>query len=159
MSEQPSMTRRVMRINSLAPDGRPNSGTITLVLRDPLTGEEYRDEDGTPLVYIDLRAIPPSEREAIRKQYTEVKKGANGRPYEETDAEAVQDEILRRAILRWDGIVAANDEPLVCNELTKVALPDYVQLQITRKLFGVETAEVRQASFREPADVLGVVGG
>ncbi len=159
MAEQIEKTRRVMRINALAPDGRPNEGEITLVLRDPLTGEDYRDEDGTPLVYIVLQAIPPAERDQIRENHTVVKKGANGRPYEETDHVAVDAEILRRAIKRWSGIVAANDEPLVCTAATKVALPDFVKVQISRKLFGVETAEVRQASFREPAGVSGVVGG
>jgi hypothetical protein len=153
MDERPTKTRRVLQVAYLQSDGRLNREDITLVLRDPNTGEELRDAHGEPEVFMVLRAIGKAEHEEIVKSCTRHEKGPSGRPTERVDHDEVQNEILRRTIQRWEGLVAADRAPLPCTDQTKVLLPMLVKGQVTRKLFGAEATEVVSESFREPANV------
>jgi hypothetical protein len=142
--------RKVIRINRVLSNGQKTAGEITLVLADPRTGEELRNDDGSPVATIRLQAMDEDERRAIVAAHTTMEKDPNGGRglFEKTDAQAVNDEIYDRTILGWDGIAGADDRPLVCNASTKRALDSYIKSQVTRKLFGAEVVEVLAASFR-----------
>lgn len=149
-------TRRALRMNSLRSDGRVNTDLVELVVRDPFTGEELREDDGTPSVVIFLQPLPEhgeGSHEEILRRYTRLEKNpAGGRQlFEVTDREAVANEILERTVARWVGIVGVDDRPLVCNAYTKTHIDERIRVQITRKLFGAEATEVAADSFREPA--------
>jgi hypothetical protein len=154
-------TRRVLRLNRVTGDGLPVVGTITLIVRDPMTNEDLLEPDGSPAVTIQLRPIDDVERAEIGAAHRTYEKDPNGGRmlFEVIDQTKVADEILRRAIVSWQGLVGADDQPLVCTNATKVLLDAFLRVQVTRKLFGAEAVEVLAESFREPAGVPGMVRG
>lgn len=143
-------TRRVLRLNRVNGDGRPRTGLIDLVVKDPVTGEELREPDGSPAVVLKLHPMLDDERAAIVKTHTRLERDPGGGRglFEFTDQSAVADEIMCKAIDSWDGLVGADDRPLVCTDQTKVLLDAFLRVQVTRKLFGAEAVEVLAESFR-----------
>lgn len=143
-------TRRVLQLARVNGDGRTVEGCITLVLRDPGTGEELRAADGTPEVFIRVRPVDEDERKAIVASHTKLEKDpSNPRGlYEFTDVKAANDDILDRAIESWDGIAGADGKPLVCTRQTKLLLDAHIRGQVMKRVFGAEVAEVLAASFR-----------
>lgn len=152
MTTTPDSARRrtALRLNYVRGDGSANPDPIVLVVQHPVTGEELRDPDGTPAVTITLRSISDEERRGIVEMFRTLEKDpAGGRGLlERVDQQAVTDEILRRGILRWEGLVGSDDQPLVCTDQTKILLDRFLQLQVSRKLFNAEAVEVLAASFR-----------
>jgi hypothetical protein len=148
-------TRTVLRLNRINGDGTPRQTLIDLVVKDPVSGAELREADGTPAVVIHLRPMSDDERSKIVADGTRLEKDPQGGRglYELVDQAKVAHEIMRRSIQSWDGLVGSDDRPLVCTDQTKVLLDAFLQAQITRKLFGAEVAEVLAESFRESADV------
>lgn len=143
-------TRRALRLNRVNGDGRPVTGEIVLVVKDPATNEEMREPDGSPAVTIRLRAMDDAERASVVESFKTFEKDPNGGRglFEVVDQGKVADEIMRRAITSWDGLVGADDRPLVCTAQTKVLLDAFLRVQVTRKLFGFEAVEVLAESFR-----------
>lgn len=141
--------RKALRLNRVTGDGRPATKEIPVELIDPSTGDVLRNDDGTAAAVIIVRPIDDEEHKAIIDEFTTLEKDpAGGRGlFEKTDAKAVTDEVLRRCIVRWTGIVGADDQPLVCNTSTKVAIDAAMRTQVTRKLFAAE-AVVLAESFR-----------
>ena len=146
--------RRALRMNSVRADGSPNRDTVELVVRDPFTGLEMRNEDGSPAVSMTLRPMTDDERIAIIDEHTKPKRDPiTQRMIEMVDEDGVMNEIMRRAIVDWSGLVACDDQPLRCTDRTKVLLDKSLKLQVQRKLFSAEATEVAADSFREPAGV------
>lgn len=145
-----SDTRTVLRLNRVRSDGSANRDLIAVVVKDPVTGEEMREADGTPAVVIYLRPMEEEERRAIIAEHTVLEKDPQGGRgiFERVDTKAVTDEVLRRAIDHWEGIAGSDDRPLICTDQTKILLDPFLQAQITRKLFNAEAVEVLTASFR-----------
>jgi hypothetical protein len=143
-------TVRALRMNSVRSTGETNTELVKLVVRDPYTGEEMREDDGTEAVIILLQPIPDADHNAVIKKHTRLEKNpAGGRQlFEVVDQQAVSDELMQKGIVSWRGIVAADDRPLVCTDRTKVLLDERVKIQVSRKLFGVEAVEVAAESFR-----------
>lgn len=148
-NDQPTPTRRVLRMNNLRADGSPNTETVELVVRDPFSGVELRNDDGTPAVAVTLRPMSDDERKAIIETHTSWKKDpVSGRLMEVTNEQAVADDAMKRVILDWRGLVAADDQPLCCTDATKVLIDKHLKMQIQRKLFSAEAVEVSAESFR-----------
>lgn len=144
-------TRRALRMNNLRSDGRPNTEPIVLVVRDPSTNEPMVDEKtGAPEVTITLQPMSDDERKQIVADRTTPQRDPNGGRglYELTDHVEVTNDVLRKAVTSWDGIIGADDRPLVCNQQTVVLIDSSLKAQITRKLFGAEAVEVAAESFR-----------
>lgn len=144
-------TRRVLRLNSVTSAGALTSGVITLVLKDPASGEELRDPDtGEPDVVVFLKPVTDQERREVVKQFTTLEKDPNGGRalVEVVDQTEVTNEIMRRAIDSWDGIAGSDDRPLVCTAATKALLDGYIKAQISRKLFSAEAVQVAATAFR-----------
>lgn len=141
---------RALRMNGIKSDGSTNTELVQLVVRDPFTNEEIREDDGEPAVYIMLRAMPPDEHEAIVKKHTRMEKNPNGGRglFEVIDQNAVSDEIMLRVIASWHGFVGADDKPLQCNDRTKLRIDERIKVQVSRKIFGAEATEVASESFR-----------
>lgn len=142
--------RRVLMIGRVNGDGTPVAGAITLVLKDPATNEELRAPDGSPEVFLELRAIDEDQRKSIIAAHTRLEKDpAGGRGlYEFTDAKAANDDLLDHAIVRWTGLAGANGLPLVCTRQTKLLLDVGIRAQVMKKVFGAEVTEVLADSFR-----------
>lgn len=143
-------TRRALRMNRLRSDGTENTDLVTLVVRDPMTGEEIREDDGTPAVTIDLQPITEAERVEIVKLYTRLEKNPDGSRglFELTDNAGAVDEMMRRAVVRWTGLVGCDDRPLACTKQTVVLIDAALRAQVTRKLFGAEAVVLSAESFR-----------
>lgn len=141
--------RKALKLNRVLGSGAKTPDTVVLVVKD-YEGQDITNDDGTPAVTITLRPIAEDERRKIVAEFTRLEKDPNGGRglFEHTDAQGANDEILRQAIVRWDGIVGYDEQPLVCTDATKLALDAFVRSQITRKLFGSEVVEVLAASFR-----------
>lgn len=142
-------TVKALRINSVTSDGKKNDQPILCVLRDPRTGEELRHDDGSPAVYIECRTIDKAEHEAVLQEHTRLERAPGGKQLAEfTDARKAEDDLLRRGIVRWHGLIGADDRPLVCTDATKVLLDAFIRNAVMRKLFGLEAAEVAPDTFR-----------
>lgn len=148
MTEQKKV--RALRMHSVTGDGQPNKALIRCILRDPRSGEEMiDDETGEPLVYVMLRPIDRDEHNEIIRGHTKLERVPGGKNLAEfTDGRGVDDEVMRRAIQSWHGLIGADDKALVCNDQTKVLLDQFVKLHLSRKLFGLEAAEVAADTFR-----------
>jgi hypothetical protein len=145
-----STTRKVLRLARVNGNGTEMPETVTLVLKNPVTGDPILNDDGTPAVFVTLKPMTEEQRKAIVGSHTTTEKDPNGGRglFEKTDADAANDEILDRSIVSWEGIAGADDRPLVCTPGTKRLLDGYIKAQITKKLFGSEVVEVLAASFR-----------
>lgn len=151
MTETDQPTRRALRLNYVRSDGRPNTEPLTLIVRDPVTGDAMVNaKTGAPEVFIRLRPMSDEERKAIVESKTESRRDPqSGRGlFEFTDSTAVTNEVLRRTVTSWEGIIGADDQPLVCTPDTAVLLDSFLKAQITRKLFNAEAVEVSAESFR-----------
>lgn len=103
-----------------------------------------------------LRPITTDVARSITRKHTQ--KVPNRRTHqreEETNRIAVNDDLLDHAIARWEGVFD-NGQPAACDLVHKLLLPVDVQSAL------LERAQVgggeKTASFREPADVLPVLG-
>lgn len=142
--------RKVLKLHRLTGDGQVNTEPIILVLKDPATGEELKNDDGSPAAFLRLRALDEAARRAIVAKHTRLEKDPNGGRglFEFTDITAANEEILDQGIEGWEGIVGADEKPLVCTSVTKAAIDAYIKTQARQKLFGAEVVEVLAASFR-----------
>lgn len=145
-TEKPK-TVRALRMNSLRADGQENTDRVELVVRDPFTGVEIREDDGTPAVVIVLRPLAPGVHDAIIVKHTSLKRvGQTLSEY--IDQTAVSNEILCTVIEGWTGLVGCDDRPLLCTDAVKIKIDERLKMQVTRKLFGAEAVEVGAETFR-----------
>jgi hypothetical protein len=137
-------TRRVLRLNRVKSDGTPASADVPLTLKDPATGDPLEG------VVVYLQMLSEDERKAIVETHTRLEKDPNGGRglFEFTDVRAANDEIYCKTITRWEGIVGADDRPLVCTDATKLVLDAAIRAQVMKKAFGAEVVEVVAESFR-----------
>jgi hypothetical protein len=143
-------TRRVLRLSRVNGDGKSAPTTLTLVLKDPATGEELVAADGTPEVFLTLEPISEEDRKAIIFEHRRLEKDPAGgkQLYEFIDLQAANDAIFCRVVKGWSGLAGADDRPLVCTDATKLLLDHTIRGQVNKKIFGTEAVEVLAESFR-----------
>ena len=103
-------------------------------------------DDGTSYV---VRQIPPEVSKAMGKRHKQKRNG----PVQDVDA--LIDDLVDYAVMSWSGVLM-NGEPVACTREHKLLL----DLGRKRALIAlaarnrVSRTEVREASFREPANVV-----
>ena len=143
-----------IKIRAIRGDGQSAAGDeFDVVLRDPATNAVLDD------VVVRCRVVTKTRAKAIAQSFQERVPDPLNRQmtwrYKDHGAEAVTDAMLVEAIVRWRGIVGADDHELVCIPATIAALDDRLKTQIVMAVFGAEVVD--EASFREPARILPVV--
>lgn len=155
------MASQRLKTRQIKSDGSANTEPFDIEIVDPMTGERILDEKKQPCVVVTAKPMGQDEWQAILKSTERVERDdLTGQMVAKVDNEQAISELCRRSILDWQGIDGADDQPLVCNELTKPLLPVAVKRQVMFKVLGAEVvAAVDRASFREPAAVSSVVRG
>ena len=136
-----------MQVRTVLSDGSANSENefaLPIMDRD---GEPY-----DPPVVVTCRAVSPAEKRKIEKDSWGYVKTPQRGMSREMDGNKAADECLRLAVVSWDGITGADGKPLVCNQDTKIHLPEHVKVQILEAALSTEDATA--SSFREPAGVV-----
>lgn len=135
-----------LKMHTVNSDGSPVSDVIACVILHPETMQPL------PSVVAQVRPMSPKEHRKIIRANTSAKRGPRGLE-EVVDNDAIVDEVVRRNVVSWVGIVGADDAPLACNDQTKAALDVRVKVQLFAKIVGADVvdAEVSEARFPEPA--------
>ena len=140
-----------MKLRSVYADGSRNEDTEFDLEVNGSDGLPYDD----PPVVIHCRMVPPSVRKNAEKQSRGYVKNPSTRGMQlETDWEHAVDLQIQYAVISWEGVLGADDKPLVCTDETKVHLPPHIKAQILEAAVTTEAADVTAASFREPARVV-----
>ena len=147
---------KVFRVPTV--DGQGSSAvtvkTTEYYVVEPRSGQPYCDDGGAPSVVIRIMPISQEAHRRIVRAHREYLPNPKTRQLEEMlDVEAITDDLVRAAILDWRGIVGADDQPLVCTDATKIALPGDVKNDCVAIALRGQAAEVEASSFREPAHI------
>ncbi len=119
---------------------------------DPDTGKPFKDEDGNPSVVVTLKAVTPKKYRGVVAKRTERIPARKGEPpREETDWDAVQDDLVSYAVESWKGLIGADDKPLQCVLDAKLSLPGDLKNALVERALKGEAVEVAAASFRQSA--------
>lgn len=140
-----------LRLTTIETDGSTSVEPIDVELCDPITNQRVLDEHGKPCVVISACPVGKHEHLAILRSYERI---VNGKPV--VDEEAATNDLLRRKIVSWTGLLSRSGEPLPCTDAIKVLLPDTIKARVMAAILGAEVVSL-EASFREPAGVAGVV--
>lgn len=145
-----------LKIRPVRGDGQAADGDLfDVVVRDPATNLPLED------VSVRCRVVSKARARMLAQQYQERVPDPQTRTmvwrYKDQSAGADQatDALLAEAIVGWQGIIGADDRPLVCTPATIAALDDRVKAQLVIAIFGAEVVE--DASFRESARLLSLV--
>lgn len=145
---------KAFRLNTVNSDGGAidEQQRVTFHVIDPDTGKPFKDEDGNPSVVVTLKPISPKKYRAVVAHNTERIPARKGEPpREETDWDAVQDDLVSFAVESWTGIIGADDKPLQCVLDAKLGLPGDLKNAIVERALKGEAVEVAAASFRQSA--------
>lgn len=148
-----------LRLWAAGADGQPvPDATEKFYPTDPETGVAFLPVDG---VFILVRRVSPEDFQAfVRARTTHIPDPKRGELVQQVDRDAVDLDVLRAAIVSWDGFASRDGAPLPCTDATKALLNPLLRRAVNA--FALECAvseEVTAASFREPARVVPVVGG
>lgn len=143
---------KAFKIHAIKGDGSsvdPNA-LIEFQVIDPSTRKPFKDENGDPSVVMMLRPISQSKYRAVVAHNTERIPARKGQPpMEETDWDAVQDDLVAFAVESWRGLIGGDDQPLQCVDDAKRALPGDLKNEIVVKAMQGESVDL-PASFRQP---------
>jgi hypothetical protein len=108
-----------------------------------------------PEVEYQIRPIPTETARAIYKKHTVQQfDRRNHRKIDDTNQEAVSNELLDVCLIGWKGVVDRG-QPVPCIAENKLILPTQIQAAIVDVAQqGRVTPEEKAASFREPAKAL-----
>jgi hypothetical protein len=114
---------------------------------------------GDPETTYRLRKLPTAEQRAIVARYTTwVVNKQTHQKEERIDQDKVGQDLIDAVIVGWEGVLRAG-EPAVCDRDNKLDLDTEILTAIIEWARKNDRAEQRDASFRRPALVPGVVGG
>jgi hypothetical protein len=141
---------KVFRLNSVNSDGTDVAGdkTIEFEVIDPSTSKPFVGEDGKPSVIITLKPISQAKYRLVVQGRTERNLNKKTRAMEDqTDWDAVQDDLVVYTVQSWKGLLGADDNPLQCVLDAKLALPGDLKNEIVQRAMQGEAVDPA-ASFR-----------
>jgi hypothetical protein len=140
-----------MRLTTIETDGTTSLEPVDVELYDPITNGRVLDEHGQPCVVVKAMPVGRHEHLAILRSYERI---VDGKPV--VDEEAATNDLLRRKIVSWKGLLSRSGQPLPCTDTIKVLLPDTIKTRVMAAILGTEVVS-SEASFRELAALAGVV--
>ncbi len=143
-----------MRLRTLNADGSFRANEVDIPIRDE-TGELY----DKPPVTIRVKMVSRERQREIQRASikTHVNKRTRGTYREADDFEAGLT-LLTEAIQSWDGILNEDDQPITVTPKAISELPAHVVTQVQDVILDTEAADDTAESFREPAELVRVVG-
>jgi hypothetical protein len=141
---------RVFKLNSVNSDGSDVAAdkTIEFVVIDPSTSKPFTGEDGKPSVVITLKPISQSKYRQVVAGRTERILNKKTRAMEDqTDWDAVQDDLVTFSVQAWSGVIGADDKPLQCVLDAKLGLPGDLKNELVQRAMQGEAVDPA-ASFR-----------
>ncbi len=145
---------RAFKLHTVNSDGSnvESEGLIEYLVIDDQTNKPYRDDDGKPCVTITLRPISQTKYRAVVQHNTERIPARKGQPpSQETDWDAVQDELVAYTIVSWKGILGADNKPLDCCLDAKVNIPGDLKNDVVKRAMHGEGVDATPESFRATA--------
>lgn len=140
-----------LRVTTLETDGTISHEAIDVEIYDPITNRRILDDSGRPCVVVHALPVARHEHLAILRSYETI---VDGKPV--VDEDAATNDLLRRKIVSWKGLLSRSGDPLPCTDAIKALLPDTIKVRVVAAILGTEVVS-SEASFREPAGVAGVV--
>jgi hypothetical protein len=141
---------RVFKLNSVNSDGTEvaHDKTIDFTVIDPSTSKPFVGEDGKPSVVITLKPISQGKYRQVVAGRTERILNKKTRAMEDqTDWDAVQDDLVAFSVQSWVGVIGADDKPLQCVLDAKVGLPGDLKNELVQRAMQGEAVDPA-ASFR-----------
>lgn len=142
----------MLTLSHLTADGRKDDAPVAVPIFNPRTGKHEAT--------VWVRIATQEELYAIgRKCRRHEVNPSNRQVQQSVDVVRVQQLVMKDYIDRWENVCDANGVPLPCIPAIFNALPEWMADQITDGIRGIplgateeaDPADVRDASFREPA--------
>jgi hypothetical protein len=140
----------MLKLNTVNSDGSTND-------RAEIPVEIFNPETGNVIATIWVTGATQAEWRQIQKTHTKPERNPTTRQMERvTDHTAAAVELLKRHILRWNGVIGADDKPLPVLPVVIERLDPRTQTQCFEAIIGAEykdddLPEVREESFQKPA--------